>query len=87
MRIVKSANGPLHVIEAENSIGNTTRLVGESPSPFGAKSKPGASYLWIGGDSDSRSHHLNREEVEELISHLQRWVSTGSLAPAGRKTC
>lgn len=35
---------------------------------------PGSSYLWIGPVA-----HLNREEVAELIQHLQSWVSTGSL--------
>jgi len=38
--------------------------------------KPGSSYLWFGPD-----HHLDREEVEELIGHLQRWLRTGSLMP------
>ena len=37
-------------------------------------SDPGSSYLWIGKD-----HHLNREEVAELIAHLQRWLDTGSM--------
>lgn len=36
--------------------------------------RPGSSYLWVGAD-----HHLNREEVVELINHLKRWVSIGRL--------
>lgn len=33
---------------------------------------PGSSYLWVG------DAHLNREEVEELAQHLQKWVETGA---------
>jgi hypothetical protein len=35
----------------------------------------GSAYLWIG-----ENHHLNREQVAELVAHLQRWLDTGSLA-------
>lgn len=37
--------------------------------------KPGSSYLWVGN-----SHHLNREQVQELVEHLQAWLNTGSLS-------
>lgn len=40
---------------------------------------PGSSYLWIG-----EHHHLNREEVSQLVKHLQAWLATGSLE-IGRK--
>lgn len=36
--------------------------------------KPGSSFLWV-----SNTHHLNREEVAELITHMQRWLDTGYL--------
>jgi len=36
--------------------------------------KPGSSYLWVG-----ENHHLNREEVKELVKHLKNWLKTGSL--------
>lgn len=36
---------------------------------------PGSSFLWIG-----EHHHLNREEVKELVLHLQAWLDTGSLS-------
>lgn len=42
-----------------------------------AMARPGSSALWIGEE-----HHLNREEVAELVGHLQRWVDTGSLEEA-----
>ncbi len=36
--------------------------------------RPGSSFLWIGD-----YHHLNREEVQQLVNHLQSWLKTGSL--------
>jgi hypothetical protein len=36
--------------------------------------KPGSSALWIGDD-----FHLDKDEVKELITYLQRWVETGDL--------
>lgn len=45
--------------------------VGDYPDAF---VNPGSSFLYVGD-----AHHLNREEVVELIAHLQRWVETGDL--------
>lgn len=39
--------------------------------------RPGSSCLWVGSD-----HHLNREEVRELIDYLQGWLGTGKLVKA-----
>jgi hypothetical protein len=36
--------------------------------------RPGSSFLWVG-----RDHHLNREEVAELVARLSHWLSTGRL--------
>jgi hypothetical protein len=36
---------------------------------------PGTSFLWIGNN-----HHLGREDVAQLVRHLQAWLETGSLA-------
>jgi len=36
---------------------------------------PGSSYLWVG-----ENHHLNREEVRELISRLEHWLNAKRLA-------
>lgn len=38
--------------------------------------KPGSSFLWISG----MHHHLNREQVQEMIEHMQRWLRTGCLS-------
>lgn len=57
--------------------GEHTRLVQES-SAIGnyddAVARPGSSFLWIGYD-----HHLDREEVAEMIAIMQRWLDTGTL--------
>lgn len=36
---------------------------------------PCGSYLWIGDH-----HHLNREQVKELIKRMKYWLKTGRLA-------
>lgn len=61
----------------QNKPGKMTRLIQESSAigdyedSFG---RPGSSYLWVGQD-----HHLNREEVAELIARMQYWLETGRL--------
>ncbi len=40
--------------------------VGEYADSF---EKPGSSFLWVGED-----HHLNREEITELIESMQYWL-------------
>lgn len=37
-----------------------------------AYDRPGSSFLWIG-----EHHHLNREQVAELVEHLTAWLETG----------
>lgn len=36
--------------------------------------RPGTSFLWIGSH-----HHLNREEVQDLVGHLARWLRRGEI--------
>lgn len=59
----------------QNEPGEMTRLIQES-SAIGdyddAIEKPGSSYLWVGQD-----HHLNREQVSELIIMMTHWLETG----------
>lgn len=54
------------------------RLVQQSSVILGnysdALDRPGSSALWI-----DENHHLNREEVAELMSRLAAWLATGSL--------
>lgn len=64
-----------------NEEGVMTRLVQESSvigSYDDSGDNPGSSCLWIGQD-----HHLNREEVKELIDRLQYWLDNKRLQSFG----
>lgn len=57
--------------------GEERRLVSES-SAIGdyedSWDNPGSSFLWVGDN-----HHLNREEVAELVAAMQHWLDNGRL--------
>ena len=55
--------------EGETRLVQQSSAIGDYADSF---DKPGSSYLWLGDD-----HHLNREEVRELIRHLSKWCATG----------
>ncbi len=38
---------------------------------------PGSSFLWMG--MDDHGMHLSIDQVEEIITHLQKWAETGRL--------
>jgi hypothetical protein len=65
----------LHNVYGDESL--KERLIKES-SIMGdyedAVDNPGSSALWVGKD-----HHLNREEVQELISRMQYWLDNKRL--------
>lgn len=42
--------------------------------------KPGSSFVWLGRDVVSDRMHLDRDQVQGLVNHLQQWLKTGSLA-------
>lgn len=85
MHIVKNNRGFRVLVEEkyQNEPGEFTQLVEES-SAIGdydnSFDKPGSSFLWIGQD-----HHLNREQVKELISYLQHWLDNLSLDQTASK--
>lgn len=79
MKILRSERGfpqLVHKLYVEE-VGADDRLVSQS-SAIGeyedSMDKPGSSFLWVGSN-----HHLNREEVGEFVTYLQRWLETGSL--------
>lgn len=80
MRAEKSERGFVFVLEEkyQNEPGKFTRIISES-SAIGDHAdsfeKPGSSFLWVGND-----HHLNREQVRELIQRMEHWLVTGRLA-------
>ena len=61
----------------ENRPSRPIRLIQES-SAVGdyddSMERPGSSFLWVGQD-----HHLNREEVAELVQRMGQWLATGRL--------
>jgi hypothetical protein len=78
MKSKKNARGFVNVLHpVYPPDGTSHHLVGES-SIVGnyddALDNPGSSALWIGNH-----HHLNREEVQELVERLQHWLKTGRL--------
>lgn len=77
MKITKSERGFEELRHESYPEGKQLRVVSAS-SIIGdyedAFDRPGTSALWIGDN-----HHMNREEVRELIKYLQAWVDTGSL--------
>jgi hypothetical protein len=56
----------------ETRLAQESSVVGDYDDAF---DRPGSSALWIGDN-----HHLNREEVAELILRLNHWLSKGRLA-------
>jgi len=77
MKVTKNRRG-FDIIERDNyAEEGKSRLVQES-SAVGdyddSFDNPGSSFLWVG------DHHLNREEVTDLISFLQQWADTGHLS-------
>jgi hypothetical protein len=78
MRIEKTERGFTVIIHpGYKNESEDARLVQES-SAIGdyddSLDKPGSSFLWIGGN-----HHLNREEIRELIERLECWLTSGRL--------
>lgn len=61
----------------QNEPNEMTRLIQES-SAIGnydnAVDNPGSSFLWVGQD-----HHLNREEITDLIERMQYWLNNKRL--------
>jgi hypothetical protein len=78
MRVECGGRGFHIVLHEKYPPGEEIRLIQESSAiDFNYEnglSHPGSSYLWVGDN-----HHLNREEVKELIKHMKRWLKTGCL--------
>lgn len=79
MKITKSDRGFQFIMWPNHVDGEKTRLVSQS-SATDLEHAPGETWLWIG-----EHHHLDVDEVSELIGHLQAWVKTGSLKTQPKK--
>ena len=81
MKIKKTMRGFLYV--EHDTYSNDPlpdRLIGESSAIGDYEDSldiPGSSYLWIG--STEGVHHLNREQVKELIGLMQHWLDNKRL--------
>jgi hypothetical protein len=73
-RIFQRISLPRHGMHPPS--GMPKRLVGQSSGINSnyPDAKPGNCYLWIGDDFE-----LNREQIAELVEHLEAWLKTGSL--------
>jgi len=69
MKGIRTQRGFVGVWETAYLDDGNDRLIAES-SAIGdnedSLEKPGSSFLWVGAD-----HHLNREQVAELIARMQ----------------
>ncbi len=79
MKSSKAGRGFVTVVHEkyQNKPGEMTRLIQES-SAIGdyndSCERPGSSFLWVDED-----HHLNREEVKELIDRMNYWLDNKRL--------
>lgn len=80
MELKKTGRGFGLVTHEDYPDGGDSRLIQESSaiSPIydNAMDLPGSSYLWVG-----ENHHLNREQVAEMVRHMMNWLATGKLHP------
>jgi hypothetical protein len=85
MRVEQTQRGFRILVEEkyQNEPGEFTRLIQESSAVGDYEDSfdlPGSSFLWVGED-----HHLNREQVKELIGHMQYWLDNKRLNIDGAK--
>jgi len=79
MQVIKTARH-FEVLEhpvypPDANLASSTRLAQcSSASGDDNLGRPGTSFLWLG-----EHHHLRRDEVRQLLAHLQAWLDTGSL--------
>lgn len=78
MKLVKSERGFIFLDHPAYLEPHETKRVVSESSAVGdyedSLEKPGSSFLWVGED-----HHLNREEVSQLVQCLQSWLDKGRL--------
>lgn len=73
MKNIISERGFQFVMHPAYIGGQEKRLVSQS-SAARDDAAPGCGCLWV-----DENHHLERTEVQELVSYLQRWLDTGNL--------
>lgn len=75
---VTRTNRGFEIIEMPSYPSGETRRLIQASSAIGdykdSMDVPGSSYLWVGQD-----HHLDREQVKQLIAHLRAWLKAHRL--------
>jgi len=74
MKIEKTERG-FERIDFKDSHGREASIQQSSLIYDDSLGAPGSSAIWIGG---AGRIHLNREQVADLVGHLQAWLATGS---------
>lgn len=78
MKAIKSDRGFIRIDAPEYLDPKIKSVVIAESSAIGdyedSMENPGSSYLWVGP-----SHHLDREEVTELVAMMQHWLDKGRL--------
>ena len=71
MKAIESERGFIHIVHPLYVNQLDARVISESSAigDYKDSDQPGSSYLWVGD-----GHHLNREEVQELIKLMQHWL-------------
>lgn len=72
MKVKKTERG-FEIINFKDFYGAECSLQQSSLALYG---QPGCSAIWF-GQGDKRMH-INRELMEDLLPHLERWVKEGS---------
>lgn len=78
MKVKRTERGFERIDFMDNSLGpcsvQQSSVILDYP---GSLQDPGSSALWLGRDNNRM--HLDRDQVRELVAHLQAWLETGSL--------
>jgi hypothetical protein len=79
--VIKQFDDGLSYLSHPTYLGYPDALLEESLNTDIVLAGAGSSYLWVGG-----MHCLNREEIRELVGHLNRWLETKTLNPKESKS-
>lgn len=78
MKAEKNQRGFITVTHEKYTEPNTDERIIQESSVIGdyenSFQKPGSSFLWVG-----ENHHLDREEIKELVERMEYWLKNGRL--------
>lgn len=78
MHVEKNDRGFQAVVHPQYVSGEGSRLLAQSSAINfdydDSFDRPGSSFLWVGA-----KHHLDRDEVAQMVEHMKKWLETGRL--------